>query len=107
MEVKDELFEKALGENATKADLIQAMEAGSDSLYKQLKYMVDGVFLGKAGSSLCWSDAQKDELQKIEDDFARARMAILRAKGHIVELKANVSESARNQFAEDWENGIN
>ena len=108
MEVKEELFDKALSGNGVKVDLIKSIGVSADAIEKQLKLIIDGVFLGKAESSLCWSEKQKEELQEIMDDFGRARMAILRAKGHIVEFKANVAaDDAREQFAEDWENGIN
>ena len=107
MEVKEEFFDKALSGKGIKNDLIKPIEKSADALEKQLKLIIDGLFLGKAESSLCWSKKQKEDLQEIMNDFGRARMAILRAKGHIVEFKANVATDAREQFAEDWENGIN
>ena len=107
MEVREEIFDKALSGNGVKTDLIKPMEKSADAIYKQLKLIIDGISLGKEESSLCWSNAQRNDLQEIMDELGRARMAILRAKGHIVEFKANVAESARNQFTEDWEHGIN
>ena len=107
MEVKEEIFDKALSGNGIKNDLIKPIEESADALEKQLKLIIDGIFLGKSESSLCWSKEQKEDLLEIMNDFGRARMAILRAKGHIVEFKANVAADAREQFAEDWEHGIN
>ena len=107
MEVKEEFFDKALSGNGVKADLIKPIEESADALEKQLKLIIDGIFLGKAESSLCWSKKQKEDLQEIMNDFGEAQMAILRAIGHTKKFKANVAADAREQFAEDWENGIN
>ena len=107
MEVKEEFFDKALSGKGIKNDLIKPIEESADALEKQLKLIIDGIFLGKSESSLCWSKEQKEDLLEIMNDFCRARMAILRAKGHIVEFKANVAADVREQFAEDWEHGIN
>ena len=107
MEVKEEMFDKALGGTGIKYDLIKPVLESADSIEKQLKLIIDAIFLGKDESSLCWSEKQKQELQEIMNDFGRARMAIIRAKGLIVEFKANVAEDSHKQLAEDWENGIN